>query len=295
MNDWRPKMQTDEDKITSIKAKIEELKERAEKMYEVLKDGPNADMTLYFFNRKCDELYDVINSIMYYKNKLDGITMLTPRTYPDPESDNYYEIDYQEIKRNHLELLEIHKLSYARYQKAIADLNSNPHMYRRAGNLEMELINEQHKVESYTNIVLSYTKGPDLTDGDIDIYIEKREGSQFFRGRIKQHGSPYEIGSIEYRGETHSTVIGDIGYNIDAKFRGNNYAYKALKLIAPLIATTGIEDVLICAHKDNLPSCKTIEKFGGKPSEGKSPDIICYKCHLPEILKSQEEIVAIKY
>ncbi len=295
MNDWRPKMQTEEERIASLKASIEELKQRAKKLYETIQDGPNENLNLNIFNKSCDDLYDIINDIMYYLNKLDGMTKLTPRTYPDPEDEDYYEREYQETKRNHFELLELYKTSYKRYQQVIETLSTNPKMYRLVGHLEIELMNEKQKVETYSNIVLTYTKEPDLTDKEIDIYLEKREGKPYFRGHIKQHGSPYEIGNIEYRGKTNSTLLGDIGYNIDSKFRGNNYAYKALILIAPLILSYGIDDVIICAHKNNIPSCKTIEKFGGIPIEGKDPTIVCYRCNIPEILKSQEEIVTIKH
>ncbi len=57
--------------------------------------------------------------------------------------------------------------------------------------------------------------------------------------------------------------LGDVGFVIDPEYRGNSYAYHALCLVGELLKEKGIEDFWISAYKTNIPSVKTIEKYGG--------------------------------
>ena len=84
------------------------------------------------------------------------------------------------------------------------------------------------------------------------------------------------VGEITYRGYHFDEYIGDIGYTIDIKYRGNNYAYYALCLLGELLRENGIDNFWISTYKDNIPSVKTIEKYGGVPIKGEFP--VKYSC-----------------
>ena len=68
------------------------------------------------------------------------------------------------------------------------------------------------------------------------------------------------VGHIHYSGYHFHKYFGDIGYDNDKDFQGNNYAYRSLCLIGEILNENGIEDFWISARKDNMPSRKTIEK-----------------------------------
>jgi len=71
------------------------------------------------------------------------------------------------------------------------------------------------------------------------------------------------VGEIYYRGYHVCETFGDVGYRIDMDFRGNNYSYYALCLLGELLKENGIDDFWISTYKNNIPSIKTIEKYGG--------------------------------
>lgn len=73
------------------------------------------------------------------------------------------------------------------------------------------------------------------------------------------------IGIIKYSGYHNDKYLGDIGYRIASRFRGNNYSYQALCLLGELLKENGINDFWISAEKENIPSIKVIEKYGGIP------------------------------
>lgn len=78
---------------------------------------------------------------------------------------------------------------------------------------------------------------------------------------INQHG--LDVGHISLRigDNEHITVIaGHIGYTILPRFRGNRYAYKACRALAPFAATL-YETVIITCNPENVPSRRTIEKL----------------------------------
>lgn len=56
--------------------------------------------------------------------------------------------------------------------------------------------------------------------------------------------------------------LGNIGYCIFPKYQGNNYAYKASKLLSKVAKYYGVDNLLITANPKNLASIKTINKLG---------------------------------
>ena len=79
---------------------------------------------------------------------------------------------------------------------------------------------------------------------------------------IYLHGETKTIGNINYRGYHTSVIWGDIGYTIEPETRGNHYAYRALCLLSEFLCENGVTDFWITAHVDNIPSNKTIQKYG---------------------------------
>ena len=91
------------------------------------------------------------------------------------------------------------------------------------------------------------------------------------------HGSRENVGSIEYRDYHVDPTIGDIGYTIYEKYRGNHYAYHALCALAEYLKNNNVPDFWISTNKHNLPSYKTIKKYGGAVIK-EDEDYIMYEC-----------------
>ena len=103
------------------------------------------------------------------------------------------------------------------------------------------------------------------SDGEIEIKRFGNSLENMYGIYLKDSG--IKIGHIDYRGYHDSVVFGDIGYVVDAKYNGHNYAYKALVLLSDYLSQNDIPDFLISAFIDNIPSLKTILKtimnYGG--------------------------------
>lgn len=124
-----------------------------------------------------------------------------------------------------------------------------------------------------------------ISDGEIDLYLFDYDinlGSRFCK--IYLHNKPILVGEISFRGKIEFSSFGNISYCINKEFQGHNYALKALKLITDKIYEDGIDKVFISARDYNIPSIKTIEKFGGKLIDQFS-HINSYECDLNKIKK----------
>lgn len=99
------------------------------------------------------------------------------------------------------------------------------------------------------------------TSDELDIKRFGNELESMYGIYLKDQG--IKIGHIDYRGHHTSPITGDIGYVIDYRFKGHNYAYKALCLLADYLNRNNISDFYISVLSDNIPSIKTIEKYGG--------------------------------
>ncbi len=78
-----------------------------------------------------------------------------------------------------------------------------------------------------------------------------------------------QVGAISFKVGSNDGIYfgGNIGYEIYPQFRGRHYAYKACKLLFPLIKMHGWEKVIITCDPDNLPSARTCELLGAKKLE----------------------------
>ncbi|ERJ11297.1 GNAT family N-acetyltransferase [Haloplasma contractile] len=73
------------------------------------------------------------------------------------------------------------------------------------------------------------------------------------------------VGKISFRiGFNEYTIYnGNIGYEIDQKYRGNNYSLNALKLLKPLIKFHNQHTIFITTNSDNIASNKIAKKANG--------------------------------
>lgn len=119
---------------------------------------------------------------------------------------------------------------------------------------ERIIIDRKYELEKELHFLLPPTK----SNGIIDL----REDSKYCY-RIYISNTKIEIGHIRFRGYHTNDFSGDIGYSIFKEYRGNNYAYQALTLLSEKLYEDGISDFWVGIYSNNIPSIKTVEKYGG--------------------------------
>ncbi len=85
--------------------------------------------------------------------------------------------------------------------------------------------------------------------------------------------------SIRIGNNYHSYYNGNIGYEIDKEYRGNNYSYKACKLVFQVAKAHGMNELILACDESNIASYKTIEKLGAELIETVKPpkDYFAYR------------------
>ncbi len=85
--------------------------------------------------------------------------------------------------------------------------------------------------------------------------------------------------SIRIGNNYHSYYNGNIGYEIDKEYRGNNYSYKACKLVLQVAKAHGMKELILTCDESNIASYKTIEKLGAELLEIVKPpkDYFAYR------------------
>ncbi len=115
-----------------------------------------------------------------------------------------------------------------------------------------------------------------LTDGEIDLKIS----GKYFGDKEMLPFYYYDIflkdrfiGRISMRigRDFNSYYNGNIGYEIEENFRGNNFAFKACKLVLLIAKAHGMKEIILTCDENNIPSYKTIEKLGGELIEITKP------------------------
>lgn len=120
-----------------------------------------------------------------------------------------------------------------------------------------------------------FLKAPCIEGENVDIReLTKNKSTNYY---IYLHGTDTIIGEISYRGYHIRKTLGDIGYEIYEEYRGNGYAYEALCLLGGKLKEDDIDDFWISTTIDNIPSKKTIEKYGGELFD-REDNIITYSC-----------------
>lgn len=101
-----------------------------------------------------------------------------------------------------------------------------------------------------------------LSDDDVrDALCGIEDGYVFY---IYLRNTRKYVGYVSLRmGESPALYyLGHIGYRIEPGYRGYGYAYKACRMLKPLIAYLGLRSVCITTDVDNVASRRTCEKLG---------------------------------
>lgn len=78
------------------------------------------------------------------------------------------------------------------------------------------------------------------------------------------------VGCIELRhtlNEPLAVIGGHIGFSVIPEERRKGYATEMLKQVLAVAKKAGIDKVLLTCDIDNIASCKTVEKCGGKKEQ----------------------------
>lgn len=105
----------------------------------------------------------------------------------------------------------------------------------------------------------------DIYDGEIELDM-----TLGITSRKEYYYKIIKIDTLEYIGTCNicleknekNEFLGNVGYEIFPKYQGNNYAYKATRLLSKVAEYYGVDKLLITANPKNLASIKTINKLG---------------------------------
>ena len=98
----------------------------------------------------------------------------------------------------------------------------------------------------------------------IDTFEEKDGALPFYWWNIVLKSEDKAIGKISFRigYNYHVYFNGNIGYEIDEAYRGNNYAYLACQLVLQCAKFYKMERIYLTCDYANIASYRTIEKLG---------------------------------
>ena len=123
-----------------------------------------------------------------------------------------------------------------------------------------------------------------ISDGEITLKIsQKHPGDEellpFYYYDIFVGDTAVGKISIRIGNNYHSYYNGHIGYEIDKEFRGNNYSYKACKLVFQITKAHNMSELILTCDESNIASYKTIEKLGAELIETSKPpeDYFAYR------------------
>lgn len=116
--------------------------------------------------------------------------------------------------------------------------------------------------------MLSLNQSPTYSNGVLDLYLDE---SAEKIGKVCENYNIALAGEKEFIGYVRVTYdvmndnfLGNIGYKLNREFRGNGYMLQALEMLRKTMLDKGLTNPIINVRPDNMPSVKTIEKFGGK-------------------------------
>lgn len=116
--------------------------------------------------------------------------------------------------------------------------------------------------------MLSLNQFPAYSNGVLDLYLDEsadKVGKVSENYNITLTGEKRFIGYVRVTYDNMSdNFLGNIGYELKREFRGNGYMLQALEILREPMLKKGLEKPVITVQSDNIPSVRTIEKFGGK-------------------------------
>lgn len=171
-------------------------------------------------------------------------------------------------------------------------VNQKENLFLQLSNCYNELDKERIYSKIYYIDAILYRHRNELEENPIkegkrvDLYKYILNGEGMYA--VCLHGTKDIVGYIEYRGEIklHKDSFGNIGYETFIDSRRKGYMIEALRLLAIALEEQGIEKVYISANKNNVPSLKLAEKFGGKLLKKYSNTYYVYECDLKMINSS---------
>lgn len=139
-------------------------------------------------------------------------------------------------------------------------------------------------IDQYESKLFSLQNNPELSDNNIDLYL-KNDNDSYSHYIIFLHDTDIYIGEINYqKNQPFKEKFGNISYRIFPEYRGNHYALSALNLMSDKLYKDGIEEIFLATERTNIPSLKTIERYGGELiSSGEL--VVSYRCNLSAIKK----------
>ena len=186
--------------------------------------------------------------------------------------DREHELLYKKEHLSEKEKKELQLLSKKIEEKRKERYYESERISRRLNELYKELDSIEEEIIVHT---------PAVATGD---RLELKKEDSDIRGKylIYLKGTSNCIGYISYSGYHASDFFGDVGVTIEYMYRGNNYFYEALNILSDLLYKNGIIDFWITAYKDNIPSVRTIQKYGGIQLESENPRVFIYDCKTKE-------------
>lgn len=121
--------------------------------------------------------------------------------------------------------------------------------------------------------LFTFLEPGELIDGDLELKLEKTDGGELIKKLVPQYhfalintAKKEKMGNIRLRVGFNENIKygGNIGYEVDEKFRGHKYAARAVKLLLPLAKKHGLSEVWLTCNPENAPSRRTIEIAGGQ-------------------------------
>jgi len=105
-----------------------------------------------------------------------------------------------------------------------------------------------------------------LKDGEIRLVLEfgLTKSLQFYYLICDNFNNVLGHCCIRLSNEEKNKYIGNIEYEIYEKYRGNNYALKATKLLCNVAKYYNVDKINITTTHENLASIKTLEKLGAR-------------------------------
>ena len=112
-----------------------------------------------------------------------------------------------------------------------------------------------------------------IKGNEIDLILVNISLANKFLSRTKTyfydivlHGTNEVVGHIDLRLGMNKSLYyyGNIGYTVYQKYRGNNYAYQACKLLKTVAKAEKMKQLIITCNPDNFASLRTCELLGAK-------------------------------
>ena len=113
-----------------------------------------------------------------------------------------------------------------------------------------------------------------LREGELELVLTDRVPSDPARGFVPAYDFTMTIaergevvGQITLRlGESESliTYAGQLGFEVDAPYRGRHFAARSCRLLYPLARAHGFKELWITCDPENLASRRTCELSGGQ-------------------------------